>query len=89
MPIDEAQYLTTQLQICRMAGLVRTLPLDDFLAAINRAESFAPILHPTLYRAAGAKMEQVKRLAESLRAFRAEADRAVEQLAAAGEVAGV
>jgi hypothetical protein len=64
--MDQVSYVRTQkalLSICRM---VSTLPLDEYLAAINRAEVTGPILDPTLWQKGHEKMEQVKRLAEAV-----------------------
>src|SRR4051812_38317985 len=79
------QYLETQMQVVRMAALARTLPLAEFLSAIDRAETMGPILDPTLYRAAMPKLDQVKALAASLRRFQVEAEKLAAVLE--GEVA--
>jgi hypothetical protein len=77
------QYLSTQLQVMRMAALVRSMPLAEFLSAIDRAEAVGPILDPTLYRDAAPKLDQVKALAVALRGFQVAAEKAVEGMARA------
>lgn len=67
--MDEAVYTQTQQQIVLLAGLVRDLPLQEFLQAIHRSESVAPILHPSLYMRGARKLEIVKQMAQGLRQF--------------------
>lgn len=79
--ITEEEYLATQIQLCRLAGLARTLPLDRFLAAIERSEAIAPITNPSLWIAANRNLDKVKQLATALLRFQATANKL------AGEVA--
>jgi hypothetical protein len=36
--------------LCSQCAVIALLPLEDWLAALNRAESVAPVINPTLYR---------------------------------------
>jgi hypothetical protein len=48
-----------------IVGVLRDLPLQEMVDAINRAESFGAILDPTLYR------KQAQSMAEDARVIRA------------------
>jgi hypothetical protein len=67
--ITEAEYLATQHMLMNLAAVVRTLPLDRFINAINKAETTGPVLDPTLFRAAGRKMDEIKEMARGALAF--------------------
>lgn len=69
MSLSDEAYLTLQMQLTTLAGLVREMPLSEFIERINKAESVGPILDPTLYRAAAKKLETVKDLAQALTSF--------------------
>ena len=81
--ISEESYTQTQMSLETFASLVKDMPLVDFINQANLAESLGPILHPTLYREAGAQLNDVKALAESLLPFQNEIKR---QLRKAGIV---
>lgn len=68
--LTNQEYINAQNQIGLLAGIVREIPLDDFLAMIDRAETIGPIVDPTLYIKAGKNLAKVKRLASALREFR-------------------
>lgn len=63
MSMTDEEYTTTMHQLFLMAGLIRKTDVNGFLERIARAESVAPILDPTLSRAAGPKLEIVKAVA--------------------------
>lgn len=50
--MNEVEYQHTQDSILMIARLVQDLPLNEFVAAIDRAHGVAPIVDPTLYRTA-------------------------------------
>ncbi len=66
--MDEATYVATQQQIQTFAGLIKGLPLDPFLATLNRGEMAGFILDPTLYREAlqSGKLEFLRDIAKAL-----------------------
>ena len=63
------EYLTTQNEILLLASLVRKMKLRDFLAAVDRCETVAPLTDPTLYRMGMDKLSLVKRAARGALAF--------------------
>ena len=69
------EYAEAQEGLVIVAAMVRNLPLEEMLRAIARAETVAPILDPTLFLRAGAKMAQVKQLAEALLPVKREIER--------------
>ena len=64
--MDEAQYTMTQHQIVAVAAVIRKMDLAGFLNAIQRSETLAPILDPTLWRRGAAKLSLMKQTAEAL-----------------------
>jgi hypothetical protein len=48
--MTKEEYVDTLHFIAGQARLIEMLDLDGFLAMIDRAETLAPILDPTLYR---------------------------------------
>ncbi len=73
--ISEEDYIQTQHSLITFASLVKDMLLADFINQANLAESIGPILDPTLYRKAGAQLNEVKALAESLLPFQNEIKR--------------
>jgi hypothetical protein len=70
--MDQEEYISTQNQLVLLGQLIDGLDLRSFLEKINHAESFGPILNPTLFIKAGKKLEQVKNLAEAALIFQTE-----------------
>jgi len=60
--MDKERYKDTLAALLEMALLVRVLPLDECLTAINHAETMGPILDPTLYQAAYRSLDDTRRL---------------------------
>lgn len=60
-----------QQTISVMAMIVAGLPLDDYIAAANYADSVGPVLDPTLWRRGHEKLADIRRMAEALREFQA------------------
>lgn len=73
--MNKELYSQTQIQLTTLAGLVADLPLIDFINADAHAETIGPIVDPTLYRQAGAKLRNVIRLAEAFREVQKEVQR--------------
>jgi hypothetical protein len=69
MPLNEKQYKETQDAIVTVEGIVRDLPIREFLDSIDRAESLGPMLDPTLYQVVTEKMHRFRRLAVALMVF--------------------
>lgn len=67
------EYASTQMQIVTFANLVLDMPLDEFLRAINRADTLGPIFDPTLWIKGQEKMHEVERLARALSGFQSAA----------------
>ena len=70
--MDKETYAATQQILLDIARKVVLLQLDDFLAAIERADTLGPILDPTLYRAGVGSMMKIERIASACRAFQRE-----------------
>lgn len=64
--MNQERYQRTQVAICRLSEIIRQLPIEEFIEAINTADTLGPILDPTLYREGGEKMMEIKRLAEPM-----------------------
>jgi hypothetical protein len=69
--MTDAEYEVCQNQILLFAGLVRELPLADFLARANHTDSVGALLAPSHWIAGHEKLALVVKLAERLRAFQA------------------
>lgn len=78
--LDDETYILVQQQITAFAGVVRNMPLRAFLERIDRAESVAPMLDPTLFMRAGKNLAVIKVFAESLLTFQ----RAIQKLMGEG-----
>ncbi len=48
--MDKMTYQAIQQQLLALCGMMSLLNLNEFLDAIDRAELWAPIIDPTLYR---------------------------------------
>jgi hypothetical protein len=58
------EYQMTQDQIIIAAPMVEGLDIKGFLEAINKAETLAPFMDPTLFMKASKKLGQIKRIAQ-------------------------
>lgn len=65
--LDIENYRLTVAQAALCARLLAEVPLDEMLAAIERAETTGPILDPTLWREKGRAMREDKALLEAAR----------------------
>jgi len=65
-----ATYLLIQAELADTARRLRHFQLDEFIAAAEHAETVGPIVHPTLYAKAGARLSDVLCLARAAKAFR-------------------
>ena len=88
------EYLSAQNELTLLASLVRRMDLRGLIAAIERAETTAPFLDPTLYRIGSKKMGLVLRAARGALAFQQaippleEWQRVEQEAAAAARAAG-
>lgn len=67
--MDKLEYGAVQQQLIFLVGLVHDMPLGEFLAAIERADTLGSITDPSLWMQGQGQMMQVKRLAEELVLF--------------------
>ena len=67
--MDKVKYQETQNTILEVGKKIRFLRLDLFVDAINEAEAVAPMVDPTMYRAAMKNLKIVKNMAEGLMEF--------------------
>ncbi len=67
--MDNELYAATQNILMGAAATVATLPLDDFIEAIDRAEVVGPLVDPTLYKQSSETMGIIKTIAEAGRKF--------------------
>ena len=61
--MTDEEYQLTQVQLNMAVGIIRSLPLKDFLARLSEAEAVGPILDPTLYRETMKHAKSVHRIA--------------------------
>ena len=67
--MENEQYELVQSQILTIAGIVKLLPLKDFIEAADKADAVGAFLDPTLYRAASKKLAVIIQLARGLKGF--------------------
>jgi hypothetical protein len=65
--MTDDEYELMQQQVLFLGSILVQMDLDGFLARIEHAHAVGPILDPTLYRAAMAKMGQIETVAVALR----------------------
>lgn len=67
--MDEILYIQTQEDISLLARTVLKMPLKEFIAAAEHADSIGPYVDPTLWIKAAPKLGDILDLARSLRNF--------------------
>ena len=67
--MDKAEFHMVSQQLLMLGKLVRELPLAEYMNAINRSDSVAPIIDPTLWMKGHKKTDILKKMAEGLLAF--------------------
>ena len=67
--MNKTDYEITQQQIIFIGMLVKGLPLDEFIAAIDRADTVGPIVDPTPWMRGNKEMMKIRELAAGLRNF--------------------
>lgn len=64
--MDNDQYITTQFMLLNIAHALTMQDIDAFLERIAKARALAPVLDPTLYRLAEARMSSIESIARIL-----------------------
>ena len=70
-PLDNRTYAYVQATLLNVCRVMADLPLDRFLASINRAETVGPIVDPTLFLLAGQTLAKVADLGRAAATFQA------------------
>lgn len=61
--MSDADYELTQECLVMAANVIAALDLNAFLSRISKAKALGPIVDPTLYKTAGERLDDVRRLA--------------------------
>lgn len=67
--MNKEQYQKTQDTILKVGKEIRFLNLSEFVEDIERAEGVAPMIDPTMYRAAMKNLQIIKKMAYGLMEF--------------------
>lgn len=70
--MKEEKYIQTQQQLICLAGIIKDMPLSEFLHKINICETISPLIDPTLYRQGADKLTFIKQIAESAQNFQSD-----------------
>lgn len=82
--MDRATYVDAITGVQIAAGMLREIDLAGVLNAMEHADALGPILDPTLYKAASAKMDQVRALVTAALPLQAEFIRQINASKAGG-----
>lgn len=63
-------YMKVQMTLLKAGKEISQLDLESFCDAISRAETLGPIVDPTLSRRAMDRLEKIKKVAQTARAFK-------------------
>lgn len=77
--MNRIDYEMTQQQIVFIGSLVKGLPLDEFIAVIDHADSIGPILDPTLWMRGNKEMMKIRDLAAGLRYFQTIVNKIIQE----------
>ena len=61
--MNQKTYLQTQTAIARLAEILSALPLEDFVAALETADSIGPFLDATAWIQAQGPMKEIREIA--------------------------
>jgi len=64
--MKEEEYINIQNQILAIRGIIKDLPLTEFITAIDRADTLGPIIDPTLWIKGNNQMSKIRKLASCL-----------------------
>jgi len=67
--MDNAEYLQVQSGIAFVVGLVRDMPIAEFIEAADKADAIGPFVDPTLWRAGHERLQSLKELGQELKRF--------------------
>ena len=67
--MDEAEFHMVTQQLLMIGSLVRELSLAEYINAINRSDSVAPLIDPTLWMKGHKKTAILQKMARGLIAF--------------------
>ena len=84
--MDRDKYELIQNQIMLLGSAVSDLDLDQFIEAIDRADSVGPILDPTLWIKTHDTMYQIRKLAVALKGFQKVVREMIQDQRPRGEV---
>lgn len=78
------EYQATYELLTSQVRMLNLLPIDEFIAAIDHAETLGPLLDPTLWikaneEGASARLRVIKEIAQHVRSIQAISKRAVEE----------
>jgi hypothetical protein len=78
--MDKEMYMMVQNQVIAFGNMLinTALPLDEFIAAGDTADSIGAIVDPTLYREAGPNMHKIMGMARALRTCQKEIKKVME-----------
>jgi hypothetical protein len=68
--MNREEYIALQVQLAALGSIVKDMPLGDFIQAIDQADTFGPVLDPTLWRKSHRNMNRWRNLAEALLPFK-------------------
>lgn len=72
MSMDRTAYTDAMTGVQIAAGILREIDLAGVLNAMEHADALGPILDPTLYKSASAKMDQQRALVRAALPLQAE-----------------
>jgi len=67
--MEEAEYIQTQQQLLCLVGIIKDLPLKEFLHKIDICETVSPLINPILYMKGADNLTFIKRIAEKAQDF--------------------
>jgi len=67
--MTDTEHQTVQHQLMTFYGVIKDMPLEDFIDRINECETLAPLLDPTAYIQGADRMEAIKKLAQGALVF--------------------
>lgn len=73
------EYQQAQEQVLLVAGMTERIDIERMLSAIGTAETYGPIMDPTLYRKSITNLERIKRLAQLLLPVKKEMEKQREE----------
>ena len=69
MPMGEKECFELGMHLGLIGNIVKDMPLSEFIAAVDRADTIMPIMDPTLWMQNHKKLDELKELAIALKVF--------------------